>query len=363
VDGSLTNRRTAVFAYTSVAGNAFECRLDGDAFIACAGAGKTYTDLPDGAHTFQVRAVNGGYFDRLPAERRWRVDATPPVVSLVADARTPGDGVLSTLTTATFVFAANEPGSFQCAFDGAPFSACTSPVLYGGLTTGGHQFSVRAIDPAGNTGAAVERKWSVAVPDADGDGYNANADCDDSQASVNPGRPEIVNNDVDENCDGVREYDRDGDGSRADKDCDDSDRGRTPGRPEIPGNGVDDDCDGVDALKKMSITFGAGWEVHRSYTILSKLTLNGAPAGSRAAISCTGPKCPRRTMTLTVTKVRQPLRAFVGRRLRAGTVVTVVVSRRGYLTAVKRMTVRRGRPPVVSVQKCLPPGVSRPTVC
>jgi len=50
-----------------------------------------------------------------------------------------------------FKFRANEQGStFQCALDGGAYSLCSSP-LRRKLGKGKHTFSVRAIDPAGNT--------------------------------------------------------------------------------------------------------------------------------------------------------------------------------------------------------------------
>jgi hypothetical protein len=38
-------------------------------------------------------------------------------------------------------------------------------------------------------------------PDADHDGWRANADCDDNDATVNPGRPEVLGNGKDDDCD------------------------------------------------------------------------------------------------------------------------------------------------------------------
>ena len=62
------------------------------------------------------------------------------------------------------------------------------------------------------------------VTDADGDGFNTDLDCDDTDPAINPNAMEIVNNDVDEDCDGIAQMiDEDGDGFNSSEDCDDFD--------------------------------------------------------------------------------------------------------------------------------------------
>jgi len=106
--------------------------------------------------------------------------------------------------------------------------------------------------------------------DADGDGFNELQDCDDGDAAVNPGEPEICDG-LDNNCDGdtdgadaagaVAWYpDTDGDGYGDDAgeitacydpggmvnsggDCDDGDANRSPGEAEVCDN-LDNNCDG-----------------------------------------------------------------------------------------------------------------------
>jgi len=125
--------------------------------------------------------------------------------------------------------------------------------------------------------------------DGDGDGYGDGAtgvescsppagtvldgsDCDDGDASVNPGATEVVADGVDSDCDGTETcyVDADDDGYRPDTsatvvsadadcddsgealssepwaDCDDGDPTLNPGASDATGDGVDSDCDGVE---------------------------------------------------------------------------------------------------------------------
>ena len=90
--------------------------------------------------------------------------------------------------------------------------------------------------------------------DSDGDGYEAEAyggtDCNDDQASVNPGvSVDFWYDGIDSNCDGASDYDRDGDGFDSDlyagSDCDDTDGSINPNATDLWYDGIDQDCDGA----------------------------------------------------------------------------------------------------------------------
>lgn len=88
----------------------------------------------------------------------------------------------------------------------------------------------------------------IQIADEDGDGFDAAVDCDDTNASIYPGAPEIAHNGIDEDCDGADLLDGDGDGFDLADDCDDTDASIYPGAPEIANNDIDEDCDGEDKV-------------------------------------------------------------------------------------------------------------------
>ena len=152
---ALSNAASASFAFsgTDAGGSgvaSFECRRDGAAFAPCTSP-QAYAALADGAHTFEVRAIDtAGNVDQTPASFSWTIDTAAPTTNI--DSSPPA---LSNAASASFAFSGTDAGgsgvaSFECRRDGAAFAPCTSPQAYAALADGAHSFEVRAIDTAGN---------------------------------------------------------------------------------------------------------------------------------------------------------------------------------------------------------------------
>ena len=196
----------------------------------------------------------------------------------------------------------------------------------------------------------------MAIPDADGDGFNEAQDCDDRNANINPSKPEVLDNDVDENCDGVEgvNLDRDSDGFQRPADCNDGNPGIHPGVTDVPDNKVDENCDGSDAESPPPPTITASVSVLFSKstakaTKFTKFQVKGVPAGSTIVAKCTkcGKKAPKQTIRNAKGTVR--LKKFV-RAIKAGAVIKVTITHPGMVGVVKLVKVRKRSNPTITTR-------------
>ena len=123
-----TNDTTPTFTFTSTeAGSTFECRVDTAAFATCTSPFTTAA-LSNGAHTFEVRAIDAfGNVDPSPASRSFTVDTAAPDTTITGGPAGPTND-----STPTFTFTSSEAGStFECRVDDGGFAPCTIAVHAG----------------------------------------------------------------------------------------------------------------------------------------------------------------------------------------------------------------------------------------
>jgi N-acetylneuraminic acid mutarotase len=161
---ALTQQTSATFTFSSESGATLECSLDGAAFTPCTSP-VSYSGLAEGAHTFRVRARDtAGNVDATPATHAWSIDLTTPETAF-----TSAPATFSNQPEALFAFTSNKAhATFECSLDGAPFTACTSPVIFSRLPEVRHTFQVRARSPlTGVDASPATHSWTpdLKVPD------------------------------------------------------------------------------------------------------------------------------------------------------------------------------------------------------
>jgi hypothetical protein len=121
-----TSDSTPTFAFSSdYAGASFQCSIDGGAFFSCASP-ITISQLAEGDHIFQVRAVSSAAADPSPAARSFKVD--------VPDSSTPCKQVPSPLVSGVTV--RKRPGKLLIEFDLAAAARVKAKAYHGGELIG-----------------------------------------------------------------------------------------------------------------------------------------------------------------------------------------------------------------------------------
>jgi hypothetical protein len=167
-----------------------------------------------------------------------------------------------------------------------------------------------------------------------------------------------------------RQRDRDRDGVFAGTDCNDFDAAIRPGAPDIPGDAIDQNCDGADALfPALTTEFRAGFAKGPLGTRVKLLELRKVPAGAKIDVTCRSthsPGCVFKTRTRSVTRrtASVSLRGYFGDRpLSRGARIEIRVSAPRTIGLFISFTMRKDRSSPPARRGCLAPNASDAIAC
>lgn len=165
---NISKESTAQFRFEDVNSlhkvSSYECQVDSEAKQPCASP-HNLRNLSDGQHRLIVIGLDstGNYL--TSSSYLWTIDQSPPTITINSQPEnSPND------TSASFTFQAKDSGSgvekIECRLDNNPsFTTCPGSKSYTNLSTGQHDFYVRAKDLAGNFSPVKTYTWYIGVSD------------------------------------------------------------------------------------------------------------------------------------------------------------------------------------------------------
>jgi hypothetical protein len=160
-------------------------------------------------------------------------------------------------------------------------------------------------------------------------------DCNDGDASVNPGAVDVPGDGRDQNCDGAdaTDLDRDRDGFPRPLDCDDGNPRAHPGARERRGNRVDENCNGrAEPFLVVDNGVPNAWVTQGAVTRNLRLGVRSVRKRMTVQLRCRGGGCPFAKKTRKVKRRSRLLDLhplLAGAELRPGAVLELRILRPG----------------------------------
>jgi Ca2+-binding RTX toxin-like protein len=167
-----------------------------------------------------------------------------------------------------------------------------------------------------------------------------------------------------------RARDRDRDGVFAGTDCNDFDASIHPGAPDIPGDAIDQDCNSADApFPALTTEFRWAFAKAPLGTRVKLLALRKVPAGAKIEVSCRSARSPRcvfatRTRSVSSRSASVSVRGYFGDRpLSRGATIEVRVSAPRTIGRFISFTMRKDRNSPAPRRGCLAPNTTDVIAC
>jgi hypothetical protein len=119
------------------------------------------------------------------------------------------------------------------------------------------------------------------------------------------------------------------------------------------------------APQRINVKLVSGWSFSGSATIVKKLQLKPAIAGSSVVVTCKGKGCAFKKKTLAVGKAAGRLelaQLFKKRKLKPGTVIEIRVTKPAFVGKFFTLSTHAHKRPAAQTL-CLPPGAAKPSAC
>jgi hypothetical protein len=114
--------------------------------------------------------------------------------------------------------------------------------------------------------------------------------------------------------------------------------------------------------KAINVSLTFLFSASRKSTKFTSLIVKGVTKGATVAVKCAGRGCPARSFTKRNAKGSVSLKPYVGKALKAGIRLTVTVSKPGFVSMIKTVTIRPSKAPKI-VTTCLAPGAKKAKSC
>jgi hypothetical protein len=154
---STSASKTPSFSFSETGYSAFQCQVDAGGFASCTSP-FTAATLADGAHSFNVRAVDGNGVSTAAASYGWTVNSTAPTIT--SNSGFTAGGTYAS-TSASFSFSHAVYSAFQCFLEGGSFGVCAVPTNFTALADGTHTLTAAATDADNVRTSSTTFSWTV----------------------------------------------------------------------------------------------------------------------------------------------------------------------------------------------------------
>jgi hypothetical protein len=158
---SFTNSTNSSITFSGINIVSYQCQINNGTYSNCSSPHSLSNLTANAAHVFRVRGTNSTGVVSAVAEARWTIDTIVPSAPLL----TPNISAITQSRSASISFSSTDAlagiALFECSVNSGAFAACTNPRSFSNLSDGQQNFSVRAVDNAGNTSQVGSFAWRV----------------------------------------------------------------------------------------------------------------------------------------------------------------------------------------------------------